>query len=115
MTLSERTAYLKGLMEGMEIDTETKEGKLFAAIIDVLDEMAEGHRLFVTIEDAAVAGGYGDSVMRYVSGQNMGVKVLTMGIPDCFVEHGNIPQLREQIGLDAVSIVEKIEHAWENL
>lgn len=82
---------------------------------DVLDEMAEGHRLFVTIEDASVVGGYGDSVMRYVSGQNMGVQVMTMGVPDFFVEHGNIPQLREQIGLDSVSIVEKIEHAWENL
>ena len=82
---------------------------------DVLCEMSDGHRLFVTIEDAAVTGGYGDRVMRYVSEQNMGVKVLTMGVPDCFVEHGNIPQLREQIGLDTVSIVEKIEHAWENL
>ncbi len=40
MTLTERTAYLKGLMEGMEIDTETKEGKLFKAIIDILDDMA---------------------------------------------------------------------------
>ena len=40
MTLSERTAYLKGLMEGMEIDTETKEGKLFKAIIETLDDMA---------------------------------------------------------------------------
>lgn len=82
---------------------------------DILREMAEGHRLFVTIEDATVIGGYGDSVVRYVSEQHMGVKVMTMGIPDCFVEHGNIPQLREQIGLDSVSIVEKIEHAWENL
>ncbi len=82
---------------------------------DILHEMKEGHRLFATIEDASVAGGYGDSVMRYVSEQNMGVKVMTMGVPDIFVEHGNIPQLREQIGLDSVSIVEKIEHAWENL
>ena len=40
MTLSERTAYLKGLMEGMKIDTETNEGKLFKAIIDTLDNMA---------------------------------------------------------------------------
>lgn len=82
---------------------------------EVLDEMAEGHRLFVTIEDAAVAGGYGDSVIRYVSEQDMGIKVMTIGVPDCFVEHGNIAQLRKQIGLDSVSIVEKIEHAWENL
>ena len=82
---------------------------------DVLHEMAEGHRLFVTIEEAAVTSGYGVQVMRYASEQNMPVKVLTMGVPDKFVEHGNIPQLREQIGLDSVSIVEKIEHAWENL
>lgn len=40
MTLSERTAYLKGLMEGMKIDTETNEGKLFQAIIDTLDDVA---------------------------------------------------------------------------
>ena len=40
MTLSERTAYLKGLMEGMKIDTQTNEGKLFQAIVDTLDDMA---------------------------------------------------------------------------
>ena len=40
MTLSESTAYLKGLMEGMKIDTETNEGKLFKAIVDTLDDMA---------------------------------------------------------------------------
>ena len=40
MTLSERTAYLKGLMEGMNIDTDTNEGKLFKAIIETLDDMA---------------------------------------------------------------------------
>ena len=40
MTLSEKSAYLKGLMEGMNVDTESNEGKLFAAVVDVLDEIA---------------------------------------------------------------------------
>lgn len=40
MGISEKVAYLKGLMEGMKFDTETDEGKLFAAIIDVLDDIA---------------------------------------------------------------------------
>ncbi len=40
MTLSERTAYLKGLMEGMKLDTETNEGKLLKAIVETLDDMA---------------------------------------------------------------------------
>ena len=40
MEITEKVAYLKGLAEGMELDTEKKEGKLLAAIIDVLDDMA---------------------------------------------------------------------------
>ena len=40
MGISEKIAYLKGLMEGINVDTESNEGKLFAAIVDVLDEIA---------------------------------------------------------------------------
>ncbi len=40
MEITEKVAYLKGLLEGMELDTEKKEGKLIAAIIDVLDDIA---------------------------------------------------------------------------
>ena len=41
MEITEKVAYLKGLAEGLALDTEkSKEGKLIAAIIDVLDDMA---------------------------------------------------------------------------
>jgi len=40
MTVTEKTAYLKGLAEGLEIDYSTKEGKLLKAIIDALDDIA---------------------------------------------------------------------------
>ncbi len=40
MDIIEKTAYLRGLADGLEIDTDKKEGKLLLAIIDVLDEMA---------------------------------------------------------------------------
>ena len=48
MEISEKVAYLKGLAEGLNLDTESKEGKLIAAIIDVLDDMAEK---FADVED----------------------------------------------------------------
>ena len=48
MEISEKVAYLKGLAEGLNLDTDSKEGKLIAAIIDVLDDMAEK---FADIED----------------------------------------------------------------
>ena len=40
MTLSEKSAYLKGLMEGLKIDTEKSEGKMIAAIVDMLEDVA---------------------------------------------------------------------------
>ena len=40
MTISEKVAYLKGMMEGMELDTEKGNGKLLAKIVEILDEMA---------------------------------------------------------------------------
>lgn len=47
MDLTEKIAYLKGLLEGMEIDKDSKEGKIYTAIMDVLSDMA------LTIEDMA--------------------------------------------------------------
>ena len=38
MEITERVAYLKGLAEGMELNTDKREGKLLAAIIDVLED-----------------------------------------------------------------------------
>ncbi len=41
MDIIERTAYLRGLADGLEIDTDKKEGKLLMAMLDVLEEMAD--------------------------------------------------------------------------
>lgn len=40
MEITEKVAYLKGLAEGLGLDTETKEGKILTAMIDILDDMA---------------------------------------------------------------------------
>ena len=40
MTLSEKSAYLKGLMEGMQLSTETNEGKMIAALVDIVGQIA---------------------------------------------------------------------------
>lgn len=40
MTLSEKSAYLKGLMDGLKLDTEKNEGKMIAAIVDMLSDVA---------------------------------------------------------------------------
>lgn len=78
---------------------------------DILHELAQEHKLFVTIEDAAISGGYGASVVKYLAEQKLDVDVIVNGIPDAYIEHGNIGLLRKTIHLDADSIVNKVEFA----
>ena len=41
MTINEKAAYLKGLMEGLQLDTEKAEGKMISAMVELLGEMAK--------------------------------------------------------------------------
>ncbi len=52
MNLSEKSAYLKGLMDGMKLSTETDEGKMIAAIVDLMGDMA---RKVTDIEETTIA------------------------------------------------------------
>ena len=52
MTISEKSAYLKGLMDGLKLYTETNEGKMIAAIVDLLGDMT---KKVVDIEDTTIA------------------------------------------------------------
>lgn len=52
MTITEKSAYLKGLMDGLKLNTETDEGKMFAAIVDLLGDMT---RKVTNIEDTTIA------------------------------------------------------------
>ncbi len=52
MTISEKSAYLKGLMDGMKLDTESNEGKMIAAIVDLLGDVT---KKVTDIEDTTIA------------------------------------------------------------
>ena len=52
MTISEKSAYLKGLMDGLKLNTEADEGKMIAAIVDMLGDLA---RKVTDIEETTIA------------------------------------------------------------
>ena len=52
MTISEKSAYLKGLMDGLKLDTEVAEGKMIAAIVDLLGDMS---KKVTDIEETTIA------------------------------------------------------------
>ena len=52
MTISEKSAYLKGLMDGLKLNTESDEGKMIAAMVDLLGDMA---KRITDIEETTIA------------------------------------------------------------
>ena len=52
MTISEKSAYLKGLMDGLKLNTETDEGKMIAAIVDLLGDVT---RRLTDVEETTIA------------------------------------------------------------
>lgn len=75
---------------------------------DILHEVGKKFRRIVTVENGVRKGGLGSAVLEWMSDHDYDVKVTRMGLPDQFVEHGTIDQLREIIGLDNESIKKAI-------
>lgn len=73
-----------------------------------IDELAETHSLLVTMEENVINGGYGEKVVSYLNRRRCKAEVLTIALPNVYVEHGNIKVLRQHSGIDADSITKKI-------
>ncbi len=89
-------------------------GVVNARFIKPLDEqmlrlLSRDVGIIVTVEDNILAGGFGSAVLEFINEQNLyGVKVLRLGFPDQFIEHGKRNQLLEKYGLDGEGIATKV-------
>jgi 1-deoxy-D-xylulose-5-phosphate synthase len=70
--------------------------------------LAASHELVVTVEESVAAGGAGSAIAEALAADGVTVPVLSLGLPDAFVEHGDQNQLLADRGLDAQGIVRAI-------
>jgi 1-deoxy-D-xylulose-5-phosphate synthase len=82
---------------------------------DLLTQLAQSHDYLVTIEEGVVMGGAGSAVLEYLSRAGWSTPVLTLGLPDEFVDHGDQVLLMKQLGLDADGIQAAIEAKWVHI
>lgn len=75
---------------------------------DVINEMARTHKLLVTVEDNAVAGGAGSGVNELLLATGKPVDILNIGLPDRFIEHGSREDCLAAAGLDTNGIMDQI-------
>lgn len=76
--------------------------------IELINQLASTHELIVTIEDNAIMGGAGSAVNEVLTNTSSTVKILNLGIPDYFQEHGSRGELLTEAGLDKDSILASI-------
>ncbi len=71
--------------------------------------LLEAHRTVVTLEDNTVVGGFGSEISELLADMDIeGHRLFRFGLPDAFVEHGNIPDLYRMLGIDGTSIANKL-------
>lgn len=75
---------------------------------NMLREVAETCSSVVTIEDGARTGGFGSAVLEWFSDNDINIPVRRLGVPDRFIEHGTVPELRKLCGLDKEGIKKAI-------
>jgi 1-deoxy-D-xylulose-5-phosphate synthase len=72
-------------------------------------ELARNHATLVTLEENSVTGGVGSEVSRLIHAAGLPTRVLTLGLPDHFIDHGDQHRLLGSVGLDAAGVVAAIE------
>ncbi len=75
---------------------------------EAIREAVKEHKLIVTLEENVLSGGFGERVRAFVDELDVPCSVLNIGIPDEYVEHGNVDLLKQEIGMDADSITAKV-------
>jgi 1-deoxy-D-xylulose-5-phosphate synthase len=74
----------------------------------MLDEVAKSHKYLFTLEDNYISGGFGSSILEYLSSKNYDSKTFTLGFPDEFITHGSVDILYKKYGLDVDGIYDSI-------
>ena len=76
---------------------------------NLLQDIGRKFNKIITIEDGVRNGGMGSAVLEWMSDHGFRPQIVRMGLPDAFVEHGSVAELRKLVGLDADSIRKEIE------
>jgi 1-deoxy-D-xylulose-5-phosphate synthase len=76
---------------------------------DLLHEVFQNFDKVITVEDGVIKGGMGSAVLEFMADYSYSAKVIRMGVPDQFIEHGTPEELYKLCGFDARGIANKVK------
>jgi len=83
--------------------------------LDLVKQLAETHHLIVSVEEHQVMGGAGSAVCEALAGLGLEKRVLLLGLPDRFIDHGDPARLLASLGLDAEGLRASIANAMAGM
>lgn len=104
---------------GVLVQEKLKEANKKATLINVrfvkpfdtqlINQLVQNHSLIVTMEENVKIGGFGQMVASYLMEKGyQNIKHLCIALPDQFIEHGKVEELKKQYGLDELTITQRI-------
>lgn len=75
---------------------------------EILDEVGRKFQRIITVEDGVRIGGLGSAVLEWMNDHGYHPTIVRLGLPDNFVEHGTVAELRQIVGIDKESIKQQI-------
>ncbi len=104
-------AMLAPALEAAEILDATVANMRFVKPLDetLVRELAETHEILVTVEEHALIGGAGSAVCEVLASLKLVNRILLLGLPDRFIDHGDPARLLASLGLDGAGIVKSIK------
>lgn len=82
---------------------------------EMVCRLSATHRLIVTMEENVESGGFGERVRTFADEQELPGQILSITIPDEYVEHGNVELLKKEIGIDEETVTKRILEEWNRL
>ena len=78
-------------------------------------DLSDNHRMLVTLEENVLSGGLGEHISTFVQQEGIDMDVINIAIPNAYVEHGNVEQLKKILGIDAESVAARILEKYKNI
>jgi 1-deoxy-D-xylulose-5-phosphate synthase len=98
-----------GMLSEKNISSEVVNCRFIKPMDEIyLNESLPNHKLVVTIEEVVTDGGFGEGIVNWSNKNHISNSILTLGVPNRFVDHGPRNILLEEIGLDSMTLFEKI-------
>ena len=76
---------------------------------NILEEVGKKFKKIITVENGTKSGGLGSAVLEWMNDHGYEPRIVRLGLPDSFVEHGKVCELQKIVGLDEESIIKAIK------